>query len=185
MDVGCGNDGYAWMPKATVSADKFYEQVANLQRAVVADIESLPFRAGSFDLSFCVGSVINYASALEAISELARVTAKGGHLYLHFETSTSFEQLGRPSWNAQVHLNKTENSFRTDHVWIYAPRFITTILSKAGFRVIAKERFHILSALLVRLGADPNRATQACRFDKIVKWLSGFADNVILLAERT
>jgi len=72
LDVGSGNFVYAWMPGDVVSADRFPEQVAGKRRAVVCDIEMLPFKDGSFDLIFCIGSVLNYVSAFEALHELSR-----------------------------------------------------------------------------------------------------------------
>lgn len=185
LDVGCGKDGYSWLPVHTIGLDKFFEQVAGRERAVVGDIEALPFRAGSFDVVICVGSVINYASALEAISELARVLAKGGRLVLHFESSASFELFAKPPWNALAYLNSCENSYRNDHIWVYAPRLIRKALTMAGFRIIAEGHFHILPALLVRFGVSQTSAAALAKFDRLFGWLSAFADNVILLAEKT
>jgi SAM-dependent methyltransferase len=185
LDVGCGRDGYAWTPQDAINLDKFYEQVAQKSRAVVGDLENLPFATASFDLVLCVGSVINYVSAMEAVAELARVTANRGRLFLHFETSTSFEQIGKSSWNALATINRTENSYRTDHVWIYSPQFILKALSDSGFKILAQDRFHILSALLSRCGMEQDRASRAARLDKFFFWLSAFADNIIVLAERT
>jgi hypothetical protein len=81
------------MPAGPDQLDRYYAQISARPRSVVADIESLLFRTGTFELVFCIGSVLNYVSAIETISELARVTTTGGHLFLHFETSSSFEQI--------------------------------------------------------------------------------------------
>jgi SAM-dependent methyltransferase len=185
LDAGCGRDGYEWMPVRAVSLDRFYEQVRHRSRPTAGDLEALPFADAAFDLVVCVGSVLNYVSALEAINELARVTRKRGHIFLQFETSSSFEQIGRRSWNASAKLNTTVNSDRTDHIWIYSPKYVQSALAAAGFRVIQSRRFHVLSALLTRLGVPHQTAALAARFDRAAWCLNGFADNLIVLAEKT
>lgn len=184
LDVGCGKDGYSWLPPHTIGLDKFFEQVAGNERAVVGDIEMLPFAADYFDVVLCVGSVINYVSALEAVSELARVLSKRGRLVLHFESSSSFELIAKPSWNALTYMHSCENSLRDDHIWVYAPRLIRKALAMSGLRIIAQGHFHIIPALLVRFGLNQNSAAKLAKVDPLFQWLSPFADNVILLAEK-
>jgi SAM-dependent methyltransferase len=184
LDVGSGNSLYAWMPTDVVSADFYHGQVAGKRRAVVCDLEMLPFRDDSFELVFCIGSVLNYVSALEALHELSRVTRTGGRLFLHFETSSSFEQFGRSSWNAPIRFSNTLNSSRLDHIWIYSPAFIYGALKAARFQIIKRDRFHILSALLTRVGISQNRAAWAAMLDRLFSWLGLFADDVIVLAEK-
>src|SRR5258708_5180236 len=67
LDIGCGNGTYDWMPPNAVNCDKFFNQVRAKSRAVVADLEQLPFASGAFDLALCLGSVMNYVSAHEAL----------------------------------------------------------------------------------------------------------------------
>ena len=184
LDAGCGRDLYEWMPKHTICIDRYYEQVRHKACAVAGDIESLPFADAKFDLTICIGSVLNYVSALEAINELARVTRSGGRLVLQFETSSSFEQLGKASWRAPTYLNKTINSGRVDHIWIYSPKYVTNALKSAGFRIINAQQFHIMSALLARFGFNHQVASRAARFDRIFWWLGALADNIIVLAEK-
>ncbi len=184
LDAGSGNSLYEWMPTNVVSADFYHSQVAGKQRAVVCDLEILPFKDDSFELVFCIGSVLNYVSALEAIHELSRVTRTGGRLYLHFETSSSFEQLGRSSWNAPIRFSNTVNSSRVDNIWIYSPTFIYSALKSVRFQIIKRDRFHILSALLTRIGILQSRAASTAKFDRLFLWLGLFADDVIVLAEK-
>jgi SAM-dependent methyltransferase len=184
LDVGCGSSKYEWMQHDRVSADRFYQQVDRKTRAIVCDLERLPFKDGSFDLTFCIGSVLNYTSAIESIAELSRVTARCGRLYLHFETSSSCEHLGRASWNAPVHLNETINASRPDTIWVYSPSFIFRSLENMNFRVIQQMRFHILSAVLLRLGFGQARAARAGKFDRCLGALAMLADDVIVLAEK-
>jgi SAM-dependent methyltransferase len=185
LDAGCGDGAYSWMPRGTVKLDRYYEQIRMQPNALIGDLERLPFRNGSFDLIFCIGSVLNYVSVIEALNELARVTAARGYLYLHFETSSSFEQIFSRSWNAPAYLNKTVNASRTDYIWIYSPSYIFQILSALGFRIIKTNRFHILSALFSKFGMPQDRAYRLARLDRAVPWLNFFADDVVILAEKT
>jgi hypothetical protein len=43
---------------------------------------------------------------LKALGELARVAAPSAQLYLHFETSSSFEHVFNAGWNAPNFLNR-------------------------------------------------------------------------------
>jgi SAM-dependent methyltransferase len=185
LDAGSGSTCYTWMPPARVSMDRFFSQVANKRKAVVGELEMLPFADEAFDLVFCVGAVIDYVSAPAAINELSRVTRAGGRLYLHFESSSSFEQLGRSSWNAPTYLHDTINSSRPDNIWIYSPEFIYGSLRMARFKILRVEGFHILSALLLRLGVSQNNAARAAFVDRGASLLKRFADDVIVLAEKT
>lgn len=82
LDAGAGNSVYSWMPSTCVSLDRHKIQVVRKPNAVVGDIERLPFHDNAFDLVICIGSVLNYVSAAEALNEIARVTAPAGRLYL-------------------------------------------------------------------------------------------------------
>lgn len=91
LNAGAGSQLYDWMPDQAVNLDRFAEQVCQLPNPVVAELEALPFEAAAFDLVVCVGPVLNYTSALEAISEMCRVLRPGGRLILHYESSDSAE----------------------------------------------------------------------------------------------
>ncbi|MBI3493775.1 MAG: class I SAM-dependent methyltransferase [Acidobacteria bacterium] len=63
----------------------------DLRRAcfMVGDLDRLPFADGSFDAALCVG-VLQYLPSLEfALAELARVTARGGHVIVTFPNAQS------------------------------------------------------------------------------------------------
>jgi SAM-dependent methyltransferase len=184
LDAGCGIGVYDWMPPRAVNLDLFISQVRGRPNALVADVERLPFADRDFDLIFCLGSVLNYVSAPKALGELARVAAPSARLYLHFETSSSFEHIFKKGWNAPNHLNKTVNATREDYVWIYSPRHVFGLLDGLGFKVRKAARFHILSSLLYTCGVPQELAAKAARLDPVVPWLNLFADDVILLAEK-
>ena len=185
LDAGCGIGVYEWMPSRAVNLDLCFTQIHGRPNAVVADLEHLPFRDETFDLIFCIGSVFNYVSALECLNELARVITVSGHLYLHFETSSSFEHVFKRSWNAPAFLNKTVNASRSDYVWIYSLSYIFQILNVLGFKIVQISHFHILSTLFVKFGMPQKMAYKLARLDRIIPWLRFFADDVIILAEKT
>lgn len=185
LDAGAGERVYDWMPSNRISLDRYLVQISKKRWAIVADLELLPFPDKSFDLAFCIGSAINYVSAAEALNELARVIVPGGHLFLHFETSTSFEQLFKPAWGASAHLNRTVNASHTDLVWIYSPKYIRNLLKGLQFRVLSEDRFHIFSSLCSRLGMPQQHAHKFSQLDHFSLFLKSFADDVVILAERT
>jgi SAM-dependent methyltransferase len=184
LNAGSGGERYSWMPRDSINSDLFFEQVRNLPRAVVGDVCSLPFANETFDLSVCVGSVLNYASLLEAIGELSRSLKRGGHLILHYESSNSFEQWFLRNWNASVARITTVNGGRLDKIWIYSPRFVIGALRSFGLIVREKNSFHIASAIASRLGVGQNKAAKFGKYDAVLKFLGGAADDQIILAEK-
>ena len=185
LDAGSGNQPYDWVPADAISLDRFSDQVKGLRIPVAGDLQQLPFRAGTFDFVVCVGPVINYTSAAESIAELSRVTVAGGHLLLHFESSTSFEFLGTKHWGRLATRVETINGGRTDTVWVYRPTYIRQLLQQHGFREVETRRFHILSALGVRVGLSQDRSAPASALDGWAAPLAGMADDVILVAEKS
>ena len=181
LDVGAGRDGYDWIPESAVRLDRFACQVERYSLPVAGEVENLPFVDGSFDTTICVGSVINYASAIEAVAELLRVTKRGGFLILHFETSTSFEHVGTNRWGVSAAPLDTLNSSRADHIWVYSPNFIRASIRANGGRIQKAVAFHILSSLGLRLGWSQDRASQFARLDAFLPFLGKFADDVIFL----
>jgi SAM-dependent methyltransferase len=184
LDAGCGIGVYEWMPPRAINVDLFISQIRGRPNATVADIERLPFADRTFDLVFCLGSVLNYVSAERTLGEIARVSDTSALLYLHFEPSSSFEHIFKKGWNAPNYLNRTVNATREDYVWIYSPRYVFGLLASLGFKVRKTARFHILSSLFYKLGVPQDTAYKAARLDPVVPWLNFFADDVILLAEK-
>jgi SAM-dependent methyltransferase len=184
LNAGAGSTNYEWIPPQTIGLDRFHRQIAGTENGVVGDVEMLPFRDSVFDVVVCVGSVLNYVSAIEALSELCRVLRLGGFLFLHFESSDSLEHIGSGRWRSDVALLPTINNGRPDVVWIYSRRFILRSLQQLGFRLADWEGFHVASAALLRLGASQGVAARAHRVDRWLGPLQRFGDDVILLAEK-
>jgi SAM-dependent methyltransferase len=185
LDAGAGDSVYEWMPQNCVSLDRHHKQLSQKNNAIVGDVERMPFSDDCFDLIICIGSVLNYVSAAEALNEFARVTSSGGCIFLHFETSTSFEHLFKSAWGSSVHPNKTTNASRTDFVWVYSPKYILSLLTALRFNVIKIARFHVISALLCRLGVQQRHAHHFARLDRMAPFLKYFSDDVVILAQKT
>ena len=184
LDAGCGNLGYDWLAQVAVRLDRFPRQVARLPNAVTGDIETLPFKNEVFDFVVCVASVLNYVSAAEAITEMARVTRRGGGLLLHFETSSSLEYLWRSPWCRPVTRIRTINSGQEDDIWVYHPRYVSSLLRNVGYKIKKYQGFHIASALALRFGWPQQRAAMLSVLDPMFLPMSRFSDDIILLAER-
>jgi SAM-dependent methyltransferase len=184
LDAGCGSERYTWLPRGEIALDRFLGQLQDRARAVVGDLGLLPFKSESIDFVVCVASVLNYVSAVEAISEISRVLRPGGHLLLHYETSTSFEHLLRPRWGNSVVRIDTINSGRDDTLWIYRPSYIAAILANAKFEIKRERAFHIASSFGLRLGFGQQWSARLAGLDRFFYALRTFADDVIILAEK-
>lgn len=184
LNAGSGSHRYDWMPAQAVSLDRFPAQLAGQANAKVGDLERMPFPNATFDLVICVGSVLNYVSAIEALTEIARVTKPGGELLLHYESSDSLEHLGRAHWRADVAPIRTLNNGKTDMIWVYSRAFIRRTLDRSNYRIKIVRGFHIGSAALLRLGLSQQRAARAQRLDTIFAPLRAFSDDVILIAQK-
>jgi SAM-dependent methyltransferase len=186
LNAGSGSHLHDWLPAQAVNLDRFAAQANQLPNPVVGELESLPFSDAMFDTIVCVGSTLNYASAIEAISELARVLKPGGRLILHFESSDSAEHLGTGRWRRPVASLATINSGRDDHIWIYSRAFIRRTLSAFGITVERERRFHIGSAFLLWLGLPQAQAARGARLDPILRPVLGrLGDDVILIGRRS
>jgi hypothetical protein len=115
---------------------------------------------------------------------MGRVTKTGGHILLHFESSSSFEHIGRRRWNKSIALVETINAGKTEKIWTYSPHFVIAIMEAYGFIARASGAFHIASSMVNRLGWRQPVAAVAARFDRYVQALRYLADDQIILAEK-
>jgi SAM-dependent methyltransferase len=97
LDAGCGPGRFtmelARLGARIVAADlspgqleQHRRRTADIEDAIeariVADVTRLPFTDGEFDITVCYGGALSYVldRAPDAVSELARVTRRGGHV---------------------------------------------------------------------------------------------------------
>lgn len=94
LNVGCGTGGFnvvaAEHGARVVGADADAEAIAicALRRQgggayVHAEAERLPFRERTFDLVYCFSVIEHVASVEASVAEMARVTRRGGCIYVH------------------------------------------------------------------------------------------------------
>jgi SAM-dependent methyltransferase len=81
IDIGSGGDPH---PRADIIVDRAIDQVADRTNgfrrtapAVIADIESLPFRDGAFDFSVCAHVLEHVEDPAKAANELSRISRRG------------------------------------------------------------------------------------------------------------
>ena len=93
LNAGSAGNSYEIECDLMYHVDIADEKIKNIDNAVVASIENMPFENMFFDNILCVGSVLNYCDALSALSELSRVLKTNGNLILEYESSWGFEYL--------------------------------------------------------------------------------------------
>lgn len=187
LNVGSAGQDYGFFPDHQVHVDLVDKFIRDLPRFVVASAENLPFPDNSFDCTLCVGSVLNYCSALDALQEMHRVTRPDGLMVFEYETTSSFEYICRPAYNKPVEVVETFYQGQKERIWVYSDRYIRGILSSLGIREERRGRIHILSPLHYRLrGVESIAARWGC-FDAIAAWLPWIgkhASNVILCGRK-
>jgi SAM-dependent methyltransferase len=185
LNIGSSSTPYKWMPPETINADLFYKQLTYMGLPVAADCEKLPFRNEAFDIVLCIGSVINYCSALEALIEISRVTKRNGYAMIHYESSNSLENIFTKRWRGNIIKLNTLNSKIEDHIWIYSNNYIESAVREIGFNVIERRGFHILSSLALRFGVPQATASRLAVLDRIFGYDSNLSDDVIILCQKS
>lgn len=151
----------------------------------VASIENLPFSNSMFDATICVGSVINYCSALESITELSRTLKRGGYLIIEFERSNTAELWFDKEYSKKITMQRYEYLNHTHTLWLYEEKYIQKLLEKSGLRVIKYKRFHNLSSLINRITHQEEMSGQFSKYDKIFSPISYFmAHNIIMICRK-
>jgi len=93
LNVGCGTGGFnavarragadTWGVDASSEAAELAGAREGRQRIFCARAEELPFRDATFDVVYCYSTLEHVADARRAVSEMVRVLATGGRLYVH------------------------------------------------------------------------------------------------------
>jgi SAM-dependent methyltransferase len=116
-------------PKIGLARGAFYGDFARVQ----ADGEHLPFADEVFDLTFCVATLHHALDLRAMVSELARVTRRGGLVCaLNEGTRGLFASGDSPEQEAEKQLGINEH---VHTVWTYAAAF-----ARAGLRIRRMER---------------------------------------------
>jgi ubiquinone/menaquinone biosynthesis C-methylase UbiE len=189
LNAGCGNNDYGLSGQATcVNLDMSLRQCRKMERAIVADIESIPLAANYFDAIVCVGAVLNYAEPYNAIPELARVTKPGGLILLDFETTNTAELLLSSDWSKRVSVIERYYAGRLDKTFLFSAQHIKTILAQHKIEIIAEHRYHLATALWHRAFSNARLPIAVLSLDWLLSRVPGLrnlASNVIFLCRKS
>lgn len=164
--------------------DKF---ISKLPNSFVASIEDLPFNNEFFDSTICVGSVLNYCNAFNALSEIYRVMKLNSYLILEYERSESGELIFHKDYNKSSTQQSYQYNNQDNHnIWLYSDKYINNILQTLGFKIIRNKYYHIFSALFNQFIKDEIRSGEIAYLDCFGIWpLSRLlAHNRILIAKK-
>lgn len=186
IDVGSGGLAQDIECLNYIQVDIAYQKLVGARFAVCADAQRLPFADNVADQVICVGSVVNYCSLFELVSELNRIARRGAHIILHAELSNSLELLFSKHFRSNATFLTTVYQGE-ERLWLYSRRNIRNALAAVGLRIVEERYFHILSALAQKVVRDRNRAARLTKLDRLIGRLSAIgavADNVVFICER-
>lgn len=173
LNVGSHGNSYGVDIGDHVHVDIAESSLGAVRLACVADAEALPFPDSTFELTLCVGSVVNYCSAARAIGELSRVLKPGGYLLLEFETSESPEFAGTEDFGKDVAVVHTFYNGSSERIYVYSRAYVEGSLAARGINVIKSKRFHLLSPLVYRVTRHERFASLFGVLDRVVSRITG------------
>lgn len=183
LNAGSGGNNYG-VNVPTYHLDIAQNKIQNLTNATVGSIDSLPFDSETFTDIICVGSVLNYCDAIQAITEFHRVLKRNGRIIIEFESSWGFEHINNTSVykkDAVIASLKYYGAFQNQ--WLYSYNYIKRILDEKKFNVVNIFRFHIISGLHFSKFQNENKAAPWARFDRIfrrIPLIKQHSNNIIL-----
>jgi ubiquinone/menaquinone biosynthesis C-methylase UbiE len=187
--LNAGSAGYAY----GINSDRMFHidlaknKLSNDSHSVLGNIEWLPFRQNSFDLIICVGSVLDYCDPIIVMREFNRVLKNSGLIILEFESSCTFELLGKSNFNKGLTLVETFYNGSKEKIWYFSEIYIKNLLTLYNFRIIRKKQFHILSPLIYRIYPNETFASKFAAFDKMLRHfpiINKFCSNIIFLIQK-
>jgi len=188
LNAGCGGNDYGIGQRASIciNLDISSRQCRDIQRPVVADVESIPFDNNIFDFVLCVGAVINYCEPYVAIPELFRVAKRGGVVMIDFETTQSAELLLSSHWGKRVSVIERKYASRSDKTLLFSTEHIRRIVQQSG--IINKvHRYHTVTAAWLRITQKaqiPNIVSSLDKFSSRVPILKRLASNSIFVCQK-
>ena len=185
LNAGSGGSNYG-LDVEMYHLDISPNLISKCNHQIVASVEDIPCASNSFDVIICVGSVINYCSALEAITEMARVLRPSGLLILEYERSNSAELWGSKEYGKTATYQSYNYLDETHNLWLYSDKYIKKIVVSSGLQVDEYKRFHSLSAVVNRITKDEDFAGKFATLDCFFRPFSYLmADNCILSLYKT
>jgi len=187
LNAGSAGYSYGLEEKNIVHIDIAQKKIQHIQNSLVASIEEIPLPDASFELIICVGSVLNYCDPIKVMDEFRRVLKPSGHLILEFENSYTFELIGKQGFNRKAAFVETFYNGYKEKLWFFSESFIKDLANLHLFRILSKDKCHILSPLIYRLFKNETVASKFTSFDKICSHLpvlNNFSSNVIYLMRK-
>lgn len=164
LEVGCGAGDFAIhlsKQKAIVTAVDFSTKAIEIAKEKskaqselidfqVADAQSLPFAANSFDLIFSCECLEHVPDPQKALNEFYRVLKPSGSLILTTENYSNAMILGWiVAWLRKEPFNSGTEAQPIEHFFLYWN--VKKMFAKAGFRVLQMIGWHHVFLLLPRL----------------------------------
>jgi ubiquinone/menaquinone biosynthesis C-methylase UbiE len=187
LNAGCGGNDYSLSANWVVNLDISLRQCQALQRAVVGDIETIPFTDNHFDVVICVGAVLNYSEPYSAIPELIRVTKPSGLIIVDFETTHTAELLFSRDWGKRVSVIERDYAGRLDKTFLFSTYHISRILYQFGAEIVTTRYYHTATALWRRIFPEAMLPKHTFSSDKLVSRIPGLrtlASNVIFACRK-
>jgi SAM-dependent methyltransferase len=188
LNAGCGGNDYGLSGQAIcVNLDISLRQCRTLKLPVLGDIEHIPFPDDLFDVTVCVGAVINYVRPEQAIPELTRVTKPGGLILVDFESSYSAEIMFAPQWRKPLTMIERMYIDHMDKTYLFSPDHVRGLFEQASGTVIATRGYHIATAMWERIFSKaliPRAAYSIDRFASRVPGVRALASSVLLACRK-
>lgn len=152
LNAGCGGNDYG-LPPGTIAAnmDISVRQCRALPCPVVGDVEHIPFPDDFFDVTICVGAVINYVRAEVAIPELVRVTKPGGLTLVDFESSFSAEIMFSKPWAKRKSVIERLYVDHMDKTHLYSLGHVRALFERSNSTLVQSHGYHTATALWERI----------------------------------
>ena len=167
FNAGCGGNDYGLSGRAPCfNLDISLRQCRTLPRAVVGDVEHIPFPSDIFDITMCVGAVINYVEPQIAIPELIRVTKPGGLILVDFESSCSAEIMFSRHWRKPVSVIERMYVDHMDKTYLFSPGYIRAIFERNGSEIVKARSYLTATAMWERIFTKAHIPKAASSIDR-------------------
>jgi SAM-dependent methyltransferase len=174
FNAGCGGNDYGLSGRGPcVNLDISLRQCRGLPAAVVGDVEHIPFPDDLFDLTLCVGAVLNYVQPEKAIPELVRVTKPGGLIVVDFESSYSAEIMFSEQWAKRRSVIERMYVDHMDKTYLFSPGHIREIFEQSRSTVLATRGYHIATAMWERVFTKALIPRAAYSIDRLASRVPG------------
>ena len=185
VNIGSGDKVYG-TSSFLINIDLSEKFLGRQMNPICAVAGAIPLTSCISDAVICIGSVINYCDAIEALSEISRILKTNGKALLDFESSEGFEYYGTANFGKIATIVDTRFGNSHDRIWLYKPSYIREILLSLGMRTLATTYIHALSSVIYRITGSERFSSGFCAFDSLVATtpLRKFAANIILVCQK-